>query len=180
MRRPFAVSRMTTSGGRCKSKREPRTSAEPVPTCVSLPTTSTRERRRLLPRQSHSTLRSGDVARTPHCQPMLEALASVTSFQPAVLRTDSLASITPVGQLIPRTIPRRTRDNPQIPGGAGGTRTRARRIMRSQALCNMRSTSTNDTGNRTDGTHHTGIAWCAGPQAGPRPRQHYSQLGYAP
>jgi hypothetical protein len=53
-------------------------------------------------------------------------------------------------------------------GGAGEARTHDRRIMRSTALCTTRASCTDDTGYCTDGTHHTGIIWCAGPRTGPR------------
>jgi hypothetical protein len=57
------------------------------------------------------------------------------------------------------------------PGGAGGARTHDRRIMRSKAPRTERSTCTDDTDHCTDGTHHAGIIWCAGPRTGPRPRR---------
>ena len=43
-------------------------------------------------------------------------------------------------------------------------------FTRSTASCTERSTCTDDTDHRTDGTHHAGIIWRAGPRTGPRPR----------
>jgi hypothetical protein len=57
--------------------------------------------------------------------------------------------------------------------------------MRTPAPCNMRSTSTNDTRNRTDGTHRAGITWRAIPRTIPRPAtatatQRYHAPGASP
>ena len=44
-------------------------------------------------------------------------------------------------------------------------------FTRSTASCNMRATCADDTDHRTDGTHHAGIIWRAGPRTGPQPRR---------
>ena len=44
-----------------------------------------------------------------------------------------------------------------------------RRIMRTTAPSTMSASCTDDTDNRTDGTHRAGITWRAGPRTGPRP-----------
>jgi hypothetical protein len=54
-------------------------------------------------------------------------------------------------------------------GGAGGTRTHARRIMRSTPPCTTRASCTDDTEYRTDGTHRAGIIRRAIPRTIPRP-----------
>jgi hypothetical protein len=59
---------------------------------------------------------------------------------------------------------------PVLLGGTGGARTHDRRIMRSTAPRTERSTCTDDTDHCTDGIHHAGIIWRAGPRTGPRPR----------
>jgi hypothetical protein len=56
-------------------------------------------------------------------------------------------------------------------GGAGGARTHDRRIMRSTAPCTTHASCTDDADHCTDGTHHAGIIWRAGPRTGPRPRR---------
>jgi hypothetical protein len=58
-------------------------------------------------------------------------------------------------------------------GGAGGARTHDRRIMRSTASCNTHASCIDDTHHCTDGSHHAGIIWRAGPRTGPRPRRLY-------
>jgi hypothetical protein len=55
-------------------------------------------------------------------------------------------------------------------GGAGGARTRDRRIMRSTASCTMRASCTDDAGYRTAGARRAGITRRLGPRTGPRPR----------
>ena len=45
--------------------------------------------------------------------------------------------------------------------------------MRTTATCTMRASSTDDTGNRTDGTHRAGITWRAIPRT--IPRTHHSE-----
>jgi hypothetical protein len=55
--------------------------------------------------------------------------------------------------------------------GAGERiRTAGLPFTRRTATCTERASCTDDTGNRTDGTHRAGIVRCAGPRTGPRPR----------
>ena len=55
--------------------------------------------------------------------------------------------------------------------GAGGARTHDRRIVRSTASCNTRTSCIDDRDHCTDGSHRAGIIWRAGPRTGPRPRR---------
>jgi hypothetical protein len=64
------------------------------------------------------------------------------------------------------TLPPRTG---KTAGGAGGARTRDRRIMRSLPSCNAVSSCNDGTDNRTDGTHRTGVIQPAIPRTIPRP-----------
>src|SRR2546430_14912890 len=58
-------------------------------------------------------------------------------------------------------------------GGAGGARTHDRRVMRRTASCIRHASYVDDTDHFTDGTHHAGIIWRAGPRTGPRPLRPY-------
>jgi hypothetical protein len=56
-------------------------------------------------------------------------------------------------------------------GGAGGTRTHGRRIMRSTAPCNERASCTDGTGHGIACTRTTGIIWRGVPRTVPRGRR---------
>ena len=114
---------------------------------------------------SDPSVASGGLAAKPPASCARNSWSDDTRSRSARVRADSLDVQPPAVGLI-RIYTRHTN------GGAGGARTHDRRIMRTPAPCNMRSTSTNDTRNRTDGTRRTGITWRPIPRT--IPRAHYS------